>query len=141
MAWRLAKSLAALRKQVNEKWPDRKKQNDGTIGDEKHQSSASDHNPWVKDGAKGVVTALDITHDPGSGCDAGTIAEAIRASEDPRVKYIIWNRRICSFQKVGNTKAWGWRKYTKKNPHTEHVHVSVRSIKEKYDSTAAWKIG
>ncbi len=140
MAWRVAKSLARLRDQVNKKWPKRRTQNDGTIGDEAHQSNTSDHNPWVKDGSKGVVTALDITHDPANGCDAGKIAEAIRSSEDPRVKYIIWNRRICSFQKVGTAKAWTWRKYTKKNPHTEHVHISVRSMKEQYDATEPWKL-
>ena len=140
MAWRVAKSLATLRTQVNEKWPNRKKQNDGTIGDEKHKSRSSDHNAWVEDGKTGVVTALDITHDKASGCDAGKIAEAIRASEDPRVKYIIWNKKICNFQKVGNAKPWAWRKYTGTNPHTEHVHISVRSMKEEYDSTAKWTI-
>lgn len=30
----------------------------------------SDNNPWVKNGATGVVTAIDITHDPSKGCYA-----------------------------------------------------------------------
>lgn len=140
MAWRVAKSLKTLLDHVNAKWPNRLKGKDGTIGDEKHKSKKSDHNAWVIDGAKGVVTALDITHDPANGCDADAIAEAIRQSRDPRVKYIIWNKRICNFRAIGGKPAWTWRKYTGDNPHTEHVHISVRAIKEHYDGTAPWQV-
>ena len=66
--WRVAKSLLLLRNQVNRKAPNRSKVSDGTIGDKAHQSQNSDHNAWVKDGSVGVVTALDITHDPTDGC-------------------------------------------------------------------------
>ena len=40
--WRVAKSLLAIRKQVNDKFPNRKKDWDGTIGDANH-SARSDH--------------------------------------------------------------------------------------------------
>lgn len=99
--WRAAKSLQVLRNQVNERAPDRSKASDGFIGDAAHASRASDHNPWVLDGNMGVVTAFDITHDPARGCDANELAEAIRGSRDPRVKYIIWNRRIANSKPIG----------------------------------------
>ena len=98
MADRIAKSLGKLRTQANARWPGRNKASDGWIGDPAHfaRGSASDHNPHVQDGSTGVVTAVDLTHDPNSGCDAGVLAEVLIASRDPRIKYIIWNRRIVS---------------------------------------------
>lgn len=136
MSWRVAQSLEVLRDQVNARWPHRNKENDGTIGDSSHQSRSSDHNPWVKDGKMGVVTAMDITNDPKSGCDAGAIAEALKQSRDKRIKYIISNRRICAG--VDGPSPWTWRKYTGSNPHDHHFHLSVRSDKALYDSTDKW---
>ncbi len=137
MSWRIAKSLEALRSQVNAAAPNRSKASDGTVGDAAHASRSSDHNPWVKDGTTGVVTALDITHDPARGVDAGALAESLLASRDPRIKYIISNRRIASG--AAGPSPWVWRPYSGTNPHTLHVHVSVRPEKAHYDSTAAWK--
>src|SRR3954469_14339906 len=96
MEWRLADALVTLRAQVNVRWPNRSKKSDGTIGDEAHASRSSDHNPWVKDGAMGVVTAEDITHDPASGCDSYVLAQQLLDSRDDRIKYIISNHRIAS---------------------------------------------
>jgi beta-lactamase superfamily II metal-dependent hydrolase len=138
--WRAARSLLTLRDQVNRRAPRRNKASDGTIGDAAHCQRTSDHNPWVRDGSVGVVTALDITHDPSGGCDANTIAEAIRASRDGRVKYIIWNRRIANSAAIGASQPWQWRPYGGTNPHTRHVHVSVKPDKANYDSTADWAI-
>lgn len=138
--WRVAEALLTLRAQVNTRFPTRKKANDGTIGDAAHASRSSDHNPWVADGRKGVVTAMDITHDPASGCDANMIAEAIRAARDPRVKYLIWNRRIANSAPKDGLAAWTWRKYTGKNPHDHHVHISVKPEKASYDSKSPWVI-
>lgn len=140
MAWRVAASLLALRDQVNAAWPSRSRRSDGTIGDASHRNRNSDHNPWVEDGRIGVVTALDITHDIENGCDAGRIARAIRDSKDKRVKYIIWNRKICSSTTVGGTPEWTWRNYTGANPHDKHVHISVKSSKNFYDLTSKWNI-
>ena len=92
--WRVAKSLEVLRDQVNSAHPGQRKDNDGTIGDAAHQTRTSDHNPWVKDGAVGVVTALDITHDPAHGVDTYAMAETLRRSRDRRIKYVISNRHI-----------------------------------------------
>jgi peptidoglycan hydrolase-like protein with peptidoglycan-binding domain len=130
MAWRLARSLEKLRTQINEAYPDRSKVSDGTVGDSQHSSRASDHNP----NSKGVVCALDITNDPAHGLNAGQIAEALRVSGDPRIKYLISNGRI-SNPDISNG---AWRKYTGKNPHNHHFHISVKGD---YDSTLPWDIG
>lgn len=136
MAWRPAKSLVTLREQINQMAPNRSKASDGTIGDAAHASRDSDHNPWVRDGNIGVVTALDITHDSEDGCDAGAIVQALAESRDPRIKYLIWNRRILS----SRVQPWVWRNYTGRNPHTKHFHLSVKPEKSFYDSTDPWQI-
>lgn len=138
--WRVAKSLLTLRDEVNEAAPNRSKASDGTIGDAAHCRRRSDHNPWVRDGNIGVVTAMDITDDPSDGCSANDIAEAIRRNRDRRVKYIIWNRRIANSSAIGGTPAWEWRTYTGSNPHTQHIHISVKSDKPNYDSTVDWQV-
>ena len=138
--WRVAKSLLVLRDQVNRKAPNRKKASDGTIGDAAHQTRNSDHNPWVRDGSIGVVTAMDVTHDPADGCDAGELAESIRGSRDARVKYLIWNRHILNSLPIGGSPPWTWRPYGGSNPHDHHVHISVKPDKADYDSTVAWNI-
>lgn len=136
MAWRPAHSLVTLRDQVNALAPRRSKASDGTVGDAAHASRASDHNPWVRDGSLGIVTAIDITHDPTNGCDVNALVDALVANRDARIKYIIWNRRIISSQK----SPWVWRAYTGRNPHTHHCHLSVLPEKLRYDSTARWTL-
>ncbi len=139
-AWRLAKSLVRLREQINTRFPTRKKTEDGSIGDAAHASRNSDHNPWVRDGGMGVVTAIDVTHDPTTGCTGDFLADTIRASRDSRVKYIIWNRRICSSSSIGGAPAWSWRPYNGANPHNKHIHISVKSDKPSYDDTSDWTL-
>ncbi len=117
MAWRLAKSLTALREEMNTVAPDRSTASDGTIGDKAHQGSPSDHNP----NSAGVVCAIDFTHDPGNGADMHAFAEHLRRRPHRAVKYVIWNRRIWSKAKADE----GWRSYSGSNPHTVHMHVSV----------------
>lgn len=139
--WRVASSLEKLLLQINEMAPNRRKASDGGIGDDNHKNRNSDHNPWVDfDGVRGVVTARDFTHDPARGCDAGVLAEQIRASRDPRVKYIIWNRRIANSSSIGGAAPWAWRPYNGRNPHDHHVHISVLPEKAKYDSEQPWSI-
>lgn len=136
MRWRLASALDKLRAQVNDRFPSRSKNSDGSIGDAAHASRASDHNPWIMDGGLGVVSAIDITHDPKSGCDSYALAEALRIARDPRIKYVISNRRI--FAGPDGPQPWAWRKYTGTNPHDHHVHVSVRPEKRYYDAANPW---
>jgi hypothetical protein len=141
--WRVGKCLLVLKKQIDGIAPRRNRASDGTIGDRRHcggPNPSSDHCPKVRDGNTGVVTAMDITHDPGEGCDAEKIAESIRADRDPRVKYVIWNKRIFASYPVDGKQPWTWRAYGGSNPHTKHVHVSVKADKANYDSQEAWNL-
>jgi hypothetical protein len=139
--WRVAKSLLKLRDQINAKVPGRKKDSDGTIGDTAHCPGSSDHCPNISDGGVGVVTGMDITHDPAHGLVAGEVADELRLSHDPRIKYIISNRRIANFQALDGQPAFAWRPYTGQNPHDKHFHISVKPGKtgpDGYDNTSNW---
>jgi hypothetical protein len=138
MTWRLARSLETLRAQINALSPNRSKISDGTIGDAAHASRSSDHNPWVMDGKTGIVTGMDLTHDPAHGIDSERLAEALLASRDSRIKYVISNKKIASGS--AGPKPWEWRVYTGKNAHNHHVHLSVKADKASYDSTTPWAI-
>jgi peptidoglycan hydrolase-like protein with peptidoglycan-binding domain len=138
MAWRLAGALATLRAQVNAKWPSRGKRDDGTIGDEAHASRSSDHNPWVKDGSMGIVTGMDITHDPVGGFDSYAFADMLLKNQDKRLKYVISNSRIGSGP--AGVSPGKWRKYTGANKHDHHCHISVMPDKPQYDDTGSWNI-
>ena len=92
----------------------------------------SHHNPQVIDGNIGVVTAIDITHDPQHKCDAQAIVDALVASKDKRIKYIIWNKRIIS----ASGPALGMAGITiVPDPHDKHFHLSVVPVKALYDYT------
>jgi endonuclease G len=138
--WRVARSLLQLRQQIDARAPNRNRASDGTIGDAAHASRNSDHNPWVRDGTIGIVTAMDITHAPQGGCDAGALANAIVNSRDARVKYVIWNRRISNSSSIGGNPPWTWRPYRGANPHNKHVHISVLPEKSAYDDARAWQV-
>lgn len=128
----LAPALVALRDQVNSAWPNRSKASDGWIGDPAHASRRSDHNP----NAKGVVCALDITHDPVHGLDAGRLAETLRASRDLRIGYLISNGRIANPAIAGGE----WRPYRGVNAHTRHCHISVKQDAALYNDVRPWTI-
>lgn len=132
MTWRAAKSIIELRDQLNGLFPHRLKSDDGTIGDERHQAGQSDHNP----NQFGVVTAIDVTHDPAHGADGQKIADALVASRDHRIKYVIWNRHIIN----STVKPWVWRSYNGRDPHTGHVHVSVSADPAIYDLAEPWSL-
>lgn len=137
MSWRLARSLDALRSQFNRQWPTRNKAADGTVGDAAHRARTSDHNPWIRESGTGIVSALDITHDPKCGLDTYQVAERLRAKKDSRIKYVISNGKIFS----STTSPWVLRRYTGSNPHRSHIHISVKSTKAHYDSTTSWDLG
>jgi hypothetical protein len=134
VAWRLAYSLVVLRNEVNALAPDRSKVSDGAIGDTAHAARCSRHN--VND--EGVVTALDLTHDPDGGCDIHAIADQIRRRPHPQLAHIISAGRI-----AGRSTGWRWHTYTGANQHHRHAHFGVGSGTdcdpgEPYDSTASW---
>lgn len=127
MAWRLADSLVQLRNEVNAQYPNRSKTSDGTIGDSAHSSRVSQHNP----NPAGVVTAIDLTHDPKNGPDGQQLADKL--IQDPRAWYVIFNGRI-------RYHGGNWQKYSGSNPHRTHVHLSVKQDKANYDNKSTWNI-
>lgn len=102
--------LAALR-DANAACPRRSRRSDGIMGDARHQASKSSHN---------AGNAVDVTHDPANGCDCNALALA--AMGDPRVQYIIWDRRIWNVDRA----AEGWRAYSGSNGHTHHMHLDIK---------------
>jgi hypothetical protein len=127
MAWRVARSLDVLLGQLNTRAPNRSKASDGSIGDAAHASRVSDHNP----DAQGIVRARDFTHDPAGGLDCHWLAAQLVASRDPRIKYVIWDRRI-----------WqgSWQPYSGADDHTHHLHLSVVAGPAA-DTTTPWNLG
>lgn len=125
MTYYLAPSLAKLRAQLNERWPDRDKTSDGWIGDAAHNARISDHNPDYADG--GVVRAIDVDED---GIDTDAVLAAVL--HDPRVAYVIYEGRIW-----GGTR---WRPYTGANAHNIHMHISIKHTKAA-EIGIAWALG
>lgn len=123
---RLANSLVTLRNQVNALWPNRNKASDGWLGDAAHQAVKSEHNP----NSAGVVTALDITHDPAHGADMNQLKESL--IRDSRTWYVIFNRRIW--------EAGVWKAYYGSNPHDKHLHISVKQSATVYDNGSQWNL-
>lgn len=128
MAWHNAPSVAAALKEATRRWPKRATASDGTIGNDEHATRKSDHNP----DAKGTVHAFDLTHDPTHDVDCEQLTAHLIVAKDSRVEYIIWNRRICY------SKDWTWQTYTGKNPHTKHLHVSIKSTTVAENDTSDW---
>lgn len=110
MSWRLAYALEDLRAEVLERWPGTTV---WTIGDQDHASRASDHNPNQED----VVCAVDVLGRE----KAHTIWHHLLDRRDHRTKYMIFDRQI-----VSSTRSpWQVRRYGGRNPHSDHIHVSV----------------
>ena len=109
----VAPALLQLRREVDQKWPNRSKSHDGTIGDRAHQARKSEHNP----DSDGVVRAIDITS---KDIDVKQLLDATIG--DPRVHYVIHRGVIYSL-----TNGWKGRPYTGGNAHNSHVHVSLRN--------------
>lgn len=126
---RVAFSITTLVQQINSYAPRRSKRSDGTFGDSAHQARKSDHNPWYRD----TVTAVDITHDPDNGMNCHDLATSLVASRDPRIKYVIWNKKITS--KLGTS----WIRYKGANPHVAHLHLSIVAA-PKCDDRTPWDL-
>jgi hypothetical protein len=60
--------------------------------------------------------------------------EAIIASKDNRVAYLISDRRIIS----STVSPWKWRTYTGDDPHTNHWHLSVND--KHHDNLNPWRL-
>ncbi len=133
--WVAAKPIVALGTQVSSV-PSRPTGADGTVASRAHDQNSprSDHTPKPSTGT-GTVRAIDVTVTNSQGT---TITEAIRASRDKRLKYLIYKTRM--FASYSNSKgpAWQWRPYTG-GGHLAHFHVSTLSAHDSNGS--AWDIG
>jgi hypothetical protein len=118
----LCKAGQQLREQFDDTFPDRDRTSDGWIGDTRHSSRPSDHNP-----AKPleVVRAIDVDRDVSGKSKPDLmpdIADQIRLcakAGDKRIAYVIFQGRIASPK-----KSWAWRTYDGANQHNHHVHIS-----------------
>lgn len=123
----LAPALRTLLAEVNAAWPARLRASDGGMPSVAHHA----HNP-NSDHERG--DAYDFTVDRSNGPDPDALAELARA--DDRVSYVIFNKRIANKQIDGNA----WRPYAltaiQTDPHTSHVHVSIRH--DVRDNTTPW---
>lgn len=119
--------LKRLKVALDTRWPHRDRRTDGWIGDAAHQARTSDHNPDPK---TGVVRARDIDKD---GIHVPTVLASMLAH--PAVNYVVWNRRIYRYA----DQFWP-RPYEGSNPHTDHLHVSIKRVKLAETSTAAWTL-
>ena len=117
---RLCKAGQQLRLQVDDSYSDRDRSSDGWVGDLRHTSRPSDHNP----DAEGIVRAIDIDRDLSGKAKPDLmpdLADQIRlaARTDKRIAYVIFNGRIAS-----SRMGFRWRKYSGSNPHLHHCHIS-----------------
>lgn len=138
--WHPAPSVAAALAQATALWPNRSTRSDGIIGDAAHAARDSDHNPDYR----GIVHAFDLTHDPANGVDCAVLAERLRtagpgtASIDPRIRYAIWNGRIFAGPLGGRADIGEWRPYDGRDPHTNHLHVSIGYTAAAETDTRPW---
>ena len=119
---RLCKAGQQLREQFDDTYPDRDRRSDGWIGDLRHSSRPSDHNP---DPTTAVVRATDTdrdVHKSGKPDLMPDIADQLRLAAkagEKRIAYIIFAGRIAS-----SRMGWRWRTYKGSNAHDHHMHVS-----------------
>ncbi|MBK8468109.1 MAG: LysM peptidoglycan-binding domain-containing protein [Chloracidobacterium sp.] len=103
------------------------------MGDLSHKNRKSDHNP----NAAGVVCAIDIDEDLAPDIHSiKAVVDAICASRDKRVKYIIYEGKIT----VEGSNLQRWKTYSGVNPHDHHAHISVVSDPTLYDDERDWHI-
>lgn len=113
-------AAVAVLRQATALAPKRKKASDGLLPSAAHLKANpnSDHNTGL---------AVDLTHDPKHGIDCAEIFKQLK--KDRRVKYIIFDKKIWQ-------KSTGVKKYTGVNPHTSHIHISIKPAYAK--DTSDW---
>ncbi len=120
--WRTVAAITTLGQQIEQIRPGRYPV-DGTVSSRLHDfnNPRSDHRPDT-DGL--VHATIDFGGDPDFIAET---VEAMRVSRDPRIKYVIYSRRMySSYPKFGHDP-YEWRPYSGSNPHATHAHVSVVS--------------
>lgn len=138
-SYRLCHAGGDLRAEFDRAFPGRSRTSDGWIGDASHSARKSDHNvDW--DYRPGIVKAIDVDKDLGSGRDFNAAVERIRAvgaSGDRRLRggYIIWSGKI-----AGTHTDWVWHRYTGENGHYGHAHFSFADAQSGFDARADWPV-
>lgn len=126
--WVTSDAIRSLGEQVETEWPERRPQ-DGTVASKSHtQWPISDHGV---DPNGGIVRAIDIGLPP-------DLAEALRLSRDPRLKYVIHKDQMFSSYPAHGFAPYTWRPYTK-GGHGSHTHVSMLTVADNDDEP--WEIG
>lgn len=139
--WRLAPSLQAYVDEADEAFPGRDHSSDGSIGDQAHASRTSDHNPY-----EGWVHAVDLDEDLAPGLDLKAFADRLRAEiladlttgRRPRIRYLIYEGRICKSYASNGYKAGQWQPYTGPNAHLHHLHLSIDRTPEARTDLRRW---
>lgn len=118
----LSKSAVQLRQQLDDCFPDRKRNSDGWAADSRHINSGkpSDHIPDPT--GNFVVRAIDI--DAALSQERGLsayLADQFRqyGKANSRIAYVIHLGKIAS-----PLLGWRWRPYKGFSPHNHHIHIS-----------------
>jgi hypothetical protein len=137
MGWRLNPALTAFRAAVDARYPKRDTESDGTIGDEAHKASVSDHNA----DPDGSVDAWDM--------DVELNGRGKRYTEDVEHLKRVFQAHEASGYWIHNDQIAdrdnGWKrvpykpKNRKRNKHLRHVHWNTRRSMER--SKAPWHVG
>lgn len=146
-SWILVPSLVRLRSDFNAIAPGRDKSSDGSIGDEAHQGSQSDHNadetgnvPIRDTDRVNEVHALDVDVDlraPGLSMEMVVqhLLARCRLGRETRLRYIIFNRRIWTA-----SNKWRQENYTGASPHDHHAHFSASYATQLEALTDSWHL-
>lgn len=127
----LTRGLTNWRGEINTVFPNRKKHSDGWIGDQRHQTGSSGHNPDItgkaeyRDGdSKNEVRAIDVDKDlmnPKFSMEQliQWLVTLGRAGKYIPFRYFIYKGRIWR-----RSNGWKTETYTGSNKHNEHAHFS-----------------
>jgi hypothetical protein len=145
--WILIPCLRALFMEFDRIAPSRDKASDGSIGNDAHSKTVSDHNP-DETGSVPIhdadhvneVHAIDVDNNlRESDLTMEKVVQFLlgrcRSGAEKRLRYIIYNRRIWSA-----SSDWVQKTYTGASPHTEHAHFSASYTSGLEASTASWHL-
>lgn len=145
-SWVLIPCLKALFDEFDELNPDRDDSSDGSIGDQAHASSSSDHNPdetgntpREDSDSKNEVHAIDVDctgpWPNGMTFDAAVkyIVQRHKDGDDTRLYNVIWNKKIAA-----ESSGWNWNTYSGSNSHTQHAHFSAKYDTANENDTSSW---
>lgn len=137
-SWTLAPCLKCLFDEFDLIAPDRDHTTDGSIGDDDHQNTDSDHNP----DNNGFVCAIDVDKDLRASFTMEDVVQYLlgecRKSNNVgldrgRINYIIYKRRIWRAD-----TGWIEEYYDGENPHDQHVHISCEHDLNYVNDTRTW---